>query len=276
VELKVPNWFSIVFIALVVGLTLVFSLYQTPTYEATLKMLVSQKAPEGPTITWDGGNPQDTTLTVYRVVHTESVVRAAIGQLNLPGLSAREVLANTNVEKDPGTMFINVSYQDSEPQRAQLIANTLGEMSSQKISNVTLGAYPLVAKVWKPATLPKTPVSPKPVRNTLLALALGLTICVGWAFARPRIAASVVGQTNRATMGRIDQLTTEEAAKEKELLEALGRSSSGELTAAGAALETSLTVEEAERILFRLAAKGHLLVKASETGGGLFYSFWQR
>ena len=67
-----------------------------------------------------------------------------------------------------------------------------------------------------------------------------------------------------------------EAAKEQELLEALGRSPSGELTAAGAALETSLTVEEADRMLSRLAAKGHLRVRASETGGGVFYSFWQR
>ena len=64
------------------------------------------------------------------------------------------------------------------------------------------------------------------------------------------------------------------AAKEQELLEALGRR--GELTAAGAALETSLTVEEADRMLFRLAAKGHVRVRASETGGGIFYSFWQR
>jgi hypothetical protein len=88
-----------VFIVLVVGLTLVFSLYQTPTYEATVKMLVSQKAPEGPTVSWDGGNPQDTTLLVARVVRTESVARAAMGRLNLPGLSAREVLSNTNVEK---------------------------------------------------------------------------------------------------------------------------------------------------------------------------------
>ena len=64
-----------------------------------------------------------------------------------------------------------------------------------------------------------------------------------------------------------------EAAKEKELLEALGRL--GELTAAEAALETSLTVEEAERVLSGLAAKGHLRVRARD-GGGLFYSFWQR
>ncbi len=46
------------------------------------------------------------------------------------------------------------------------------------------------------------------------------------------------------------------------------------MTAAGAALETSLTVEEAERVLSGLAAKGHLRIKARD--GGLFYSFWQR
>jgi hypothetical protein len=84
----------------------------------------------------------------------------------------------------------------------------------------------------------------------------------------------------RATEERIPERSytagSLEGAKEQELLEALGRSPSGELTAAGAALESSLTVEEADRMLFRLAAKGHLRVRASETSGGVFYSFWQR
>jgi hypothetical protein len=65
-----------------------------------------------------------------------------------------------------------------------------------------------------------------------------------------------------------------EAAKEREVLEALGRL--GELTAAEAALETSLTVEEAERVLSGLAAKGHLRVRVLGDPGGIFYSFWER
>jgi hypothetical protein len=63
-------------------------------------------------------------------------------------------------------------------------------------------------------------------------------------------------------------------AEEQELLEALGRL--GELTAAGAALEASLTVEEAERVLSGLAAKGQLRVRVLGNPGGIFYSFWQR
>lgn len=58
--------------------------------------------------------------------------------------------------------------------------------------------------------------------------------------------------------------------KEKELLEALQRR--GELTPAQAAMETSLTVAEADGMLADLAAKGHLEVKVR--GGGLFYGLW--
>ena len=60
-------------------------------------------------------------------------------------------------------------------------------------------------------------------------------------------------------------------AEEKELLEAIRRN--GRITAAGAALETSLTVEEADRMLSGLASRGHLGVRAEH--GGLFYSLWE-
>ena len=62
-----------------------------------------------------------------------------------------------------------------------------------------------------------------------------------------------------------------EAAKEKEILEALRRR--GELAVAGAALETSLTVEEADRMLSALAAKDHLEVRVER--GRLLYSLWE-
>jgi hypothetical protein len=64
------------------------------------------------------------------------------------------------------------------------------------------------------------------------------------------------------------------ATKERELLEAIRRH--GEITAAQAALETSLSVEEAERVLSGLAAKGHVQVRVLGNPGGIFYSFWER
>ena len=59
--------------------------------------------------------------------------------------------------------------------------------------------------------------------------------------------------------------------KEKELLGALDRH--GELTAARAALETSLSVSEADRMLSELAKRGHVEVRARE--GRLGYALWE-
>ncbi|HET7479654.1 MAG TPA: hypothetical protein VFJ72_09090 [Rubrobacteraceae bacterium] len=59
-------------------------------------------------------------------------------------------------------------------------------------------------------------------------------------------------------------------SREKELLEALQRR--GELTPAQAAMETSLSVRQADEMLENLASKGHLDVRVR--GGGIFYSLW--
>jgi hypothetical protein len=77
----------------------------------------------------------------------------------------------------------------------------------------------------------------------------------------------------RGVAGLVDTRSEPPAAnaRERELLEAL--QSSGELTPAQAAMETSLTVNEADEMLKNLAAKGHLDVRVR--GGGLFYGLWE-
>ena len=59
--------------------------------------------------------------------------------------------------------------------------------------------------------------------------------------------------------------------KERELLSALREHE--EITPTRAAMETSLTVEEADDMLKDLAAKGHLEVRVR--GGGIFYGLWR-
>lgn len=59
------------------------------------------------------------------------------------------------------------------------------------------------------------------------------------------------------------------ASKERELLSAL-RDNGGRITPAEAAMETSLTIREADAMLSELAAGGHLAVESKN--GALFYS----
>jgi hypothetical protein len=82
-----------------------------------------------------------------------------------------------------------------------------------------------------------------------------------------------LGAFARGVAGMADSGSSRPLAgdREQELLEALR--SGGELSPAQAAMETSLTVAEADALLGRLAGEGHLRVRVS--GGGIFYSLWE-
>jgi capsular polysaccharide biosynthesis protein len=174
---------AIILVTLVVtGSALGFSLSQTPTYEASVRILVGQKSTESTNLAGDVSALQELTLTVAKAAQTVPVAQSVVEQLNLPQQSAKGVLRNMSAEPDPGTMFVNLSYYSSDPKKAQLIANAFGEALSQKISEVSLGANAITATVFAPATLPETPVSPDPVRNSIFALVFGALFGIVFAF----------------------------------------------------------------------------------------------
>ncbi len=78
------------------------------------------------------------------------------------------------------------------------------------------------------------------------------------------------GLAEARTQERTNKVATQES-KERELLGALARR--GELSPALAAIETSLTIAEADRMLSELAENGHVEVRAHE--GRLGYALWE-
>jgi hypothetical protein len=86
----------------------------------------------------------------------------------------------------------------------------------------------------------------------------------------PVLGASVRGVAD--LLERRARRPVDEGHKERELLEALARH--GEMTPARAALETSLSVSEADRMLSELARDGHIEVRARE--GRLGYALWEQ
>jgi hypothetical protein len=179
------------------------------------------------------------------------------------------------------TSFILLTYEGNDPEEATKIVNTVGQVSSELISERSVEGSQLTANVYEEAVVPTTPVSPHPLRNGLLTLIVGLVLCVGTVVVRPGVCArgggtlgerptsQGVGLAGVLRRQRSDPSIVERV-KEKKLLRALGRR--GKLTAVEASLETSLSVGEANRMLFDLAAGGHLEVTVED--GKLLYSFW--
>lgn len=97
-----------------------------------------------------------------------------------------------------------------------------------------------------------------------------LLLWLAFGVVRPMIRASA-GRTPELTGGR-ELGPVGEEHKEKELLRALARY--GELSPVKAALETTLTVSEADRMLSGLAKDGYVKVHASE--GQLEYVLYER
>ena len=177
-------WVILLTVLVLMGTTIGFTLIQTPTYEASISILVGQEASKAPpqNLSNDVEGLQQLTATMAKAVTTLPIAQEVAKQLDMPPGSAEVLLANLSAQADPTTMFIEVSYRDTDPQRAQQIVNTVGEVFSDQVSNVSPSASAITATVWEPAVLPETPVSPNVLRNVVLALVLGLLLGVGLAF----------------------------------------------------------------------------------------------
>ena len=271
---------AVVFVTVTVFMA---SLAETPQYESSAKILIGQEG-------WGSQGPLErlevphgfggSTMTLAEVADSRLIVEDTIERL---GLSTTPDVFLERLQAEPieNTQFIELSYTDSDPVRAQRVANTVGDVLSQRVSEAEARGSGMTATLWERAPVPEEPTSPNPLRNGLLALVSGLLMCAGLAFALPRFAASGVGRVVLRLTGAVGPIASgsrgatigapaTEGAKEKELLEALDRR--GKLTVAGVALETSLTVEEADRMLSALAAKGHLEVTVAR--GRLLYCLW--
>jgi capsular polysaccharide biosynthesis protein len=259
-------------------------LLQAPTYEATALVWVDT----GSSAQGTGGKiqliplaptpeaRQTTILTMIDAIGSRRVAEEAIQRLGLQ-MDPDELSDNLHVEQVEGTQFIRLTYQGNDPVEATKIVSTVGkvvaEIASHRRSDVT-------AKVVEKAKVPESPVSPHPWRNGLHTLVVGLVLCAGTVVARrPGVGARVAGTLGErptrqgvglAGIPRRDRSIVERV-KEKKLLLALGRR--GKLTVVEAAMETSLSVEEAERMLYELALRGQLEMNVEH--GRLVYSFWE-
>jgi capsular polysaccharide biosynthesis protein len=174
-------WVLVLVMVLLTGAAVGLSLAQQPRYEASVTILVGQDSgiSKNPA---DAAGLQQLTQTLAQAVNSRPVTEAVAERLRAPDLSAGSISENLTAEQVPDTQFIRVSYQDTDPQRARVVANTIGSEFSTQVERISADASAITATVWERAVTPTEPVSPKPIRNGVLAMVAGLILGLALAF----------------------------------------------------------------------------------------------
>ena len=164
--------------ALLAGAAVGFSVLQTPTYEASIKVLIAQEEGQAQpgALGSDVQGLQQVTQTMAVAITSIPVAEEVIRRQDLRISPEDLIEKRLNVEQIGTTQFINVSYEDSDPRQAQRVANTIGEVFSQREENTNAGNGSVTATVWERSRVPANPVSPNLPLNIGAGLALGLLL----------------------------------------------------------------------------------------------------
>lgn len=175
-------WVIVLMVLVFVGVALGFGLMQTPTYEASVKVLVGQRQ-EGAVagLSSDVEGLQQLTGTLTQAVDSRPVAEVVIEQLNLK-MTPDSLLENLEAQQIPETQFIEVTYKDSDPERARLIANATAQGLTDLISEVSPDNYAVTATLWETAETPDEPASPNLKLYIFMALIVGVALGLASAF----------------------------------------------------------------------------------------------
>lgn len=172
-------WLVILTAILLAGVVLGYDLVRAPVYEASVMILVGhEEVPNGPEVIEPGGLQGEVeglalvTQTVIEAAQSRPTAQAVIQRLDLQ-MSPDDLLENFRVEQVHASQFIQVTYQGSDRDETQLIANTLGDEIAKQALQVNPSANAITATVYESASLPDEPTSPDTLRDVVVALALG-------------------------------------------------------------------------------------------------------
>jgi capsular exopolysaccharide synthesis family protein len=187
-------WIILVSVLLAVGAATLLTLTATPRYSATIKMFVSSSA-QDPAVAFQGGAfTQQRAKSYADLLRSERIANAVIQKLALR-TTVKKLRSEVHAEAAPDTVMIKATVTDPTPVQAQRIANALGQQLSVLVAELerTSSKSPVPVKVTMvdSAALPRTPVSPRPLRDLLVALAAGLLLGFGFTVVRERLDRSV-------------------------------------------------------------------------------------
>jgi receptor protein-tyrosine kinase len=158
----------------------VFTLLQTPLYEASTRLFVSASSGSSATEVFQGMRySQERVISYTQLLTGETLAQRTIDRLDLD-MDPAELTEQITAKAIPDTVLIDLAVLDESPVRARDIANAVSEEfveMARELETPAAGARPDARVVVEQrATIPAKPVIPKRIRNLAAGLALGLTL----------------------------------------------------------------------------------------------------
>lgn len=180
------------------------TLRTTPVYVADARLYVSSTGGGGTEGSLQGDQLAQQRIASYvAVADSPLVAEKVIEELGLP-LQPEELAGRITATSTGESLIVDVSVEDTSPERARDVANALGpelDEAVNELENISEArAVPIKVTILRPAQLPTTPISPRPLRDVPLGLALGLVLGLGAAFLREALDTTIHG-------GELDELT---------------------------------------------------------------------
>ena len=146
----------------------------SPVYETKTTLIVNtEQVNETNTITGDQLNvTQKLTLTYGEIIKSRTVIDEVIQALNLD-MEYGEVSKMITVSPVTDTQIIAITVQDTNPQRAADIANTIPRVFTKEVKRITKANS---VEVIDKAVVAENPIKPNKIMNIAIAGVLGVMI----------------------------------------------------------------------------------------------------
>lgn len=189
------RWRVIAFVVLLaVGLASAVSALSTREYQANTQFFVSTTGAADNVALLQGNTFTQQRVKSYAQLLTTPRILEPVAETT--GSDVGSLASRVTATTPPDTVLIDVAVTDTDPERARAVAASIAEVFPTAVTELESpagkdAASPVKVTVVQPPSTPTAPVSPKPVRNILLAVLLGLLLGLAAAVLRETLDRSV-------------------------------------------------------------------------------------
>ncbi len=190
------RWRTITAVTLLfVAVAALMTLWSPKVYQARTQLFVSTSGASEPTQLLQGNTFTQQRVKSYAdLISTPTVLGPVIQDLGL-NVDSDALGERITASVPLDTVLIDVMVSDRDPEQAARIADAVGKQFSTSIRELERVSEntpsPVKVSVVRPPSTPDAPVSPKPLRNIALGVALGLMVGLGVALLRDLFDTSV-------------------------------------------------------------------------------------